>query len=238
MEAKRICGWLRRLLVGLKRGLYAVLGLTAVYLICALIGLIPINNDFEPAAEGIEIFIISNPVHADLVLPLDTGGIDWRALFPGEHFARDTSFATHVAIGWGDRGFFLETPRWSDLRFSTVVRALFWPSPSCLHVSMIDARWLSQARSVRISESQYAVLADYIRSSFARDAAGNKLPVPGAAYAGHDAFFEARGAYHVFNTCNCWVARGMGRAGLRAPWFAPFPKTVWLYLPRHERAGA
>ncbi len=231
MDAKWLGRGLRRLWVGLKRGLYALLGLTAAYLVCVLIGLIPINNDFEPTPDGIEIFIISTAVHADLVLPLDAGELDWRAVFPAEHFAGDISYATHVAIGWGDRGFFLETPTWSDLRASTVVRALFWPSSSCLHVGMVDARWLGNARSVRISESQYADLVRFIRASFVRDAGGDKIPIPGAAYGGHDAFFESHGNYHMFNTCNCWVARGMCRAGIRAPWFAPLPKTVWLYLP-------
>jgi uncharacterized protein (TIGR02117 family) len=227
----RTMNWIKRPLRWLKRALQVVLALLVFYALCVLVGLIPVNNGFQPAPEGIEIFIISNPVHADLVLPIRTSTIDWRDEFPSRCFAQNTDFATHVAIGWGDRGFFLETPTWSDLKVSTAAKALFWPSETCLHVAMTDARWLQDARSVRISEQQYAALVRYVRSSFALNAEGETVPIIGAAYAGNDAFFESHGTYHCFNTCNCWVARALRAAGVRTPWFAPLPKTVFLYLP-------
>ncbi len=202
-----------------------------MYLLIALLGLIPVNNDFEPAADGIEIFVISNAVHADIVVPLNAGSIDWRRRFPSELFRGNTTFATHAAIGWGDRGFFLETPTWSDLKVTTAAKALLVPSESCLHVYLTNPQFLtSSRRSVRITPQQYDQLCNFIDSSFKRDDSDNYQPIPGISYSHNDAFFASNWSYHAFATCNCWAGSALRSAGVRCGWFTPLPKSVYLYL--------
>jgi uncharacterized protein (TIGR02117 family) len=204
-----------------------------LYLVIVLLGLLPVNNDFEQAPEGIEIFLVSSPIHADVVLPIETDTINWRERFPADCFSGDTSAATHVAVGWGDRGFFVETPTWADVRMSVVAQALFWPSDTCMHVSLTRADFLADdARSVRISVAQYEQLVEYITASFQRTADGSVIQLDDASYGPHDAFFRAEGTYHCLNTCNCWTGRAMQAAGIRTGWLTPLPKTVYLYLPQ------
>lgn len=225
-------GWWRRLRSGFLRALLGGVVATAAYFLVVLLGLIPVNNDFQPTPDGIEVRLISTDVHADFVLPIATDVIDWREVFPPGAVSGDVSRATHVAIGWGDKGFYIGTPRWEDLRLSTACHALFWPSSTCLHVTYTEADLLPDGgRSVRLSREQYARLAEFIRSSIAPGPDGKPQPIRGAAYGFQDAFFEARGSYHVFNTCNCWVGRGMRSAGLRTGWFTPLPRTVLWWLP-------
>ena len=71
----------RRLLRVLKRCAWGFLLLLTLYAIILLAGLIPVNNRFKPATGGITIAIVSNAVHAELVLPIRTDLVDWR-----EHF--------------------------------------------------------------------------------------------------------------------------------------------------------
>lgn len=202
------------------------------YLMIVLIGLIPVNNDFQPTPGGIEILFVSNAVHADIVLPINTESINWREHFPANCFSGDTSRATHVAIGWGDQGFYLETPTWADLRFSTAANALLWPSDTCLHISFYTADPQSDsARSVTISAAQYERLVQFINSSFRRDEDGSIIQIGNEAYGTNDAFFQAHGIYHCCNTCTCWVGKAMRSAGIRTGWFTPLPKTVFRYLP-------
>ena len=204
----------------------------AFYFSVVLLGLLPVNNAFEPTADGIEIFLISSAVHADIVVPVKTDVLDWRKFFPARAFAGDATAATLAAIGWGDRGFFIATPTWADLQLTTAAKALFWPTAACLHVSLIARDSLpADAKSVKISTAQYEQLTAYIRKSFRVDRAGSPLQIPNAAYGPRDAFFEARGKYSCLNTCNSWVGRAMQAAGLRAGWFTPLPKTMFLYLP-------
>lgn len=205
--------------------------LALLYFGIVLLGLIPVNNGFREPAEGVEILIVSSSVHADIVMPIRAGEVDWRAWLPEGCFRGDTSAATHVAIGWGEKGFFIGTPTWSDLRVSTAAKALFWPSGSCMHVTMTSARQGPSARRVTISREQYGRLVEAVRGNFARDAAEQLAPISDSAYWSNDAFFEARGVYHCLNTCNSWAGRCMRAAGIRTAWLTPLPKTVFLYLP-------
>lgn len=227
-EPRRLRRWWRR---ARRTGLVLAAGPLA-YGMIVLIGLVPVNRDFEPAPEGIEIRIVSTAVHADVIVPLVTDEFDWLRLFPRDLFRADTHFATHAAIGWGDRGFFLETPTWDDLTLSTAARALLWPTDSCVHVTMTRAeRWRGQGRTVRISRQQYRKLVEFILDSLVRDADGSVRVIPEITYGNHDLFVEARGRYHCLHTCNSWVGQAMRQAGIKTPWLTPLPRTMFLWLP-------
>lgn len=201
------------------------------YVVVLVIGLIPVNNSFVPADDGIEVFLTSNAVHADIIVPKTTEVVDWAAKFQGAEFSRDISDATHVAFGWGDRGFFLETQTWDDLKLSVAANALLMPSESCLHVSFVGpVFYYPNAASVKISPAQYQSLVDHIDRTFVVGDSGSYVQIPGYAYSDRDAFFRGKGRYHLLNTCNSWVGRGLKSAGVRAPWFSPMPKTPFLYL--------
>jgi uncharacterized protein (TIGR02117 family) len=215
-----------------RRAFLLALAIPAVYGVIVLIGLLPVNNGFESAEEGIEIRVISTAVHADLIVPLVSEEIEWLEHFPRELFAGDTGFATHVAIGWGDRGFYLETPTWADLTFSTAARALLWPTDSCLHVTLTRGEyWRDRGRVVRISRAQYREMAEFVLSQLKRGPRGEVLVVPEITYGEDDVFLEARGRYHALNTCNSWAGRAMRSAGIRVPWLTPLPRTMFLWLP-------
>lgn len=226
---KRVAGRLRR---AVRVVMLALLATLVAYGLIVAVGLVPINNDFRHAEEGIDVLVVSTSIHADFVMPIASDVVDWRNEFPPEAFAGEVSDASHVAIGWGDRRLFIETPTWSDLTAGTLVNALLWPSPTCLHVQMIDEPVQTEGvRALRLSEEQYSRLVDYIRASITRDAAGNSIVVPNASYDTFDAFFEAEGSYHPFRTCNCWVQGGLSAAGVRTGWFTPLPQSVQLWIP-------
>lgn len=216
------------------------LALTLVvgYLVLVLIGLIPVNNDFQTCREpdGVTIYVVSNPVHADLILPMVTEEQDWRTEFPASDFASGRNDWSHISIGWGDRGFYLETPEWKDLKLSTTANALLWPSRTVMHVQGATKPTGAGARAVCISPRAYRELVEFISASFAAERGSR--PTLGHAYNRWDAFYEARGRYHVFNTCNCWVGRALKTSGVRVPWFAPLPKTVLWYLPKSDNRSA
>ena len=113
--------------------------LVIFYFGVCLIGLIPVNNEFSESPDGVEIFVTSNAVHAEIIVPVTNATFDWRLIFPAEEFPSDVTNATHVAIGWGDRGFFLQTPTWNDVTLSTAANAAFLPSSTCVHATMVSA---------------------------------------------------------------------------------------------------
>jgi uncharacterized protein (TIGR02117 family) len=208
-----------------------VLLLLALYFLVALVGLIPVNNDFEPTADGVEIMVNSSTYHSDLVLPIRNETVDWSQHLPASDFTGDVSRATRVAFGWGNKEFYVDTRTWADVKMGTLFRTVFWPSATCLHVEMWDESYVPDGASkTRISQEQYRRLVEYILGSFRRDEGGRFLRIEQGAYGADDAFYHAQGSYHAFNTCNCWVGGGLKSAGVRTGWFTPLPKTVSLYM--------
>ena len=220
---RRLLRWLKN---GFKWPAYAVL----VYLAILLVGLIPVNNDFVPTEGGVKLYLVSNAVHTDVIVPKSNQVINWEEEFANCQFAGDISGQTHVAFGWGDQGFFLETKTWDDFKVSTAANALLLPSKSCMHVAFMRPEYVPDAVSVTISEQQYQRLVAHLESTFERDAVGPRIQIAGEAYYQTDGFFAAKGSYHLLNTCNSWVGRALKAAGVKVPWLSPMPKTPMLYL--------
>lgn len=222
-------GWKRRWFRRIRR---FIGGVILLYLLILLIGLIPVNNDFKPATQGIEVFITSNGVHADLIVPIQTDLIDWRDTFPEDCFADNTSGATHIAISWGDKGLFMQMKQWADFKISIILKALFYPSPSYLHVVMQGQPRLNEnVHSVIISKEQYARMVQVIQGCYKVNKVGKPILIPDSSYHQRDAFCEAHGKFHCLNTCNSWVGSVMRKSGIKAPLLTPLPKSMFMYLP-------
>lgn len=202
----------------------ALLAIVALYFgSVAVLGAIPVNADFAPAADGVELCLRSNGVHSDFVLPTRSPAIDWRTQHPSVDFPRIAGARDRIAFGWGDRQFYLETPTWADLKISTALVAVSGLGHAALHVEYLDHRPAGERTAcTRLSEAQHQALVDYIQSSFQRDAEGRVMRIDAPGYGSADAFYEAQGAFSLFVTCNEWVRRGLSASGIRAPAWAPF----------------
>ena len=214
-----------------RRSATVFFGVPIFYVVCAIVGLIPVNQDFVPTENGVSIFVYSGSVHSDIIVPVGNSVINWREIFPDDQLTANLRHATHVSIGWGDRGFYLDTPEWKDLTASTAAKAILIPSRTVMHVQYErHPRTNAERKSVTISNEQYQKLVEYILRSFDRDEHGEFRRIE-FAYGKDDAFYEARGSYHAFRTCNCWVSDGLQHAKIKTAWFTPFPRTVLWYLP-------
>jgi len=214
------------------RGLGLVAGLLVLYALAALVlGLVPRNPGFVEPADGVEIHVRTNGVHADLVLPTRWDGIDWSAEFPVRDMSRLVAPASWIAFGWGDRGFMLTTPTWADLRPGTAFIALSGLGQGAMHVEYLESPGAYDARRVRLSAEQYRRLTAFIRDSFVRDAGGAVRRIDAAGYFGTDAFYEAVPTYTFWFTCNEWTRRALAAAGVRTAWWAPFDIAVMHHLP-------
>ena len=129
-----LCRWLRRAVIAA-----ALLVLATLLYVAAGFGLawIPTNTGFRPDRNGVEIAVVHNGLHADLVLPLQTPQHNWWELLSPEDFLCDVSEFRYVSFGWGNRAFYLETPTWSDVRAITVAKALIGIGDSALHVDLL-----------------------------------------------------------------------------------------------------
>ena len=231
---------LRRLV---RRAFWATSGGAAIYGSFLLLGFVPLSwhANPPPPGDGVTIFVRSNEIHTDLVLPVacDNPVIDWRQRFPPAHFARDVQLDRFVAVGWGNRAFYVETPTWADFKISTAAGALFWPSETVLHVEYLyDAAAGDDFRAVRLSRDQYRELVEFVVSSIGEpDERGAAQPATSITYGSSDRFYIATGRYHLFNTCNQWTGRGLSRAGVPVGIWTPLKPHVLCWLPESNQTG-
>ena len=145
----------------------ALIIVAATYVTAAIaLGAIPVNSSFEEAPEGISIYVRTNGVHAELVLPTRAASVDWSAEHPSAHMRSLAEPLEWIAFGWGDRGFFARTPTWADLRPGTALMAVSGLGPGAMHVEYIESPRAYKAREIKISAEQYARLVAFIRASF------------------------------------------------------------------------
>lgn len=216
----------------------AMIGLPLVYIAAAVVlGLIPVNRQFAPARDaGVLVYVRTNGVHADLVLPAHSP-YDWSREFPLHEIVDAERLPTlagfdWIAFGWGDRAFYLETPHWRDLRPGIALNALAGRGPAAMHVEYLARPQDYRSIRVAVDARQYAKLVAYVRAGFAHDREGNPVRIDHPGYFATDAFFEGTGHYSPWFTSNEWVRRGLADAGVRAPLWAPFD--VALFRQLHE----
>jgi uncharacterized protein (TIGR02117 family) len=221
----------------LRAGLFALVALLAIplaYVLAALVGgLVPVNAGWEEPEQGVTLFIRTNGVHTWIMVPAVTPEMDWRPLAPAAHIARPDLSGDYLAIGYGNREFYLNTPRWADLRADTALKAVFGRGRSLVHVEHERAvRADEYQQPLVVTREQYRRLAEHIARSFERDAAGRTKPLIGRGYGELDVFYEGAGPYNAFYTCNEWTGEALRTAGVQIGAWTPLAQSVtWRVWP-------
>ncbi len=188
-----VCRFVRLLLV--------VCGLAAGLSAC---GAAPV----APAPAAYSVHVVNHGWHAGLLLraaDVPAGAWPARADFP------DAAF---LEVGWGNRAFYMaaDPGPWLGLK------AIAWPTPGVLHVVGVDAvpeRFFPGAEILEIGVAPAGLqrLLEHLRQSHAFDAAGRPITLGPGLY-GHSRFYAARERFHLFKTCNVWVAAALQAAGV------------------------
>ncbi|WP_234027117.1 DUF2459 domain-containing protein [Erythrobacter sp. KY5] len=197
---------------------------------------IPRNTSWtepDPTTERtIAILVGTNGIHTEIAMPIITPEQDWRGIFPASDIIASSRDYTHVAVSWGERRFFLETPTWFDVNPVTVVRAMFG-GEGVLHVAhYVRPAPSSDYRVMHLRPAEYRALAAAISAQIAPAETREVLP----GYDTHDVFYTARGTYHLGNTCNQWTSDQLATAGAKIGVWSPFPGGVMKWIADFEPA--
>ena len=91
------------------------------------------------------------------------------------------------------------------------------PSSSVIRVEGFDAEmkdvvaWSGRAARFRLSDVEFIRLCEFIEASLTKDCDGK--PAVASRHGGDVIFFRSPHLYHMFNTCNTWIARALNHAG-------------------------
>jgi uncharacterized protein (TIGR02117 family) len=214
-------------------------GWVLLALLCALVlyfaavwagGRISVNADHRPVASGIPVYLQSNGVHVDLVVPVsaDCACGPGRApvitlLEHGFDAAVPREQWNWIAIGWGSAEFMLNVPTWDELTARVALRAVTGLDGSVLRLSRVrEPAPADDTRRLQLSADEYRRLLAYVR----RDAGSAPEERVSRLAGPEDRFYSATSRYNLFNTCNEWVGKGLAEAGVRTPLWTPFDRQL------------
>jgi uncharacterized protein (TIGR02117 family) len=224
-------------MVKLKKGLKIIgkillgfIGFILLYLASAyILSRITVDEESD-AKDEVAIYILTNGVHTDIVVPVKNKLFDWSKKVLFENTIKKDSTAQFLAMGWGDKGFYLDTPEWSDLKASVAFNAATGLGNTAIHATFYSKMIESKTcKKILISEEQYQRLTKYITESFQKDATGNYINIITTAnYGQNDTFYEANGSYSMFHTCNTWANNGLKSCGQKCCLWTPFDTGIFL----------
>lgn len=203
--------------------------LILLYLGCAwAFSRLTIKSEKHPNPD-VTVYILGNGVHTDIVMPVKTDCKDWSQSILYKNTRNNDTTLQYLAIGWGDKGFYLKTPTWADLKFSTAFNAAFGLSTAAMHATFYKSlKEGDECIKLDIDKEQYQRLITFIENSLQTDSLGQPIVIPTEMrYNKDDAFYEARGRYSLFHTCNTWTNNALKACGQKACWWTPFEDGIF-----------
>jgi uncharacterized protein (TIGR02117 family) len=126
---------------------------------------------------------------------------------------RDFPDAEFLEVGWGDRDYYqMLDPHWT-----IAIKAALLPTSSVLHIAGFSGSIpvyfpYSEIIEIQLTEPGFEQLCRYIATSYAKDTAGNSIPLGSGLY-NTGQFYLSSETYHIFKTCNVWTAKALRTAG-------------------------
>ena len=163
------------ILIHIKRISTCILIFIAMYaLLVSVFSIIPTAKE-KTTEEKIAIYILSNEVHTDIVLPVNSTEINCAIIIPYTNTQKKDTTAKFIAFGWGDKGFYLKTPTWADLKFSKAFKASSGLGNSAIHTTLhYQLSESNNYKRILISSKHYLNLITYIKKTLKLD---NEKPI-------------------------------------------------------------
>jgi uncharacterized protein (TIGR02117 family) len=200
------------------------------FLFAFFFGKIEANRNKTNKPKKYTVLILSNGVHTDIVMPVKNNLVNWNYYFPVSNTKTKQKHNQWIAFGWGDKGFYLNTPTWADLTVSTAFKAATGLSSPALHVTYRDSINIDSSNCIKlkINRQEYKDLRNFIFKSFQKNKNNQAIYIrTNAVYGDNDAFYESTGTYHLFNTCNTWTNDALKSCNQKACCWTPFESGIF-----------
>jgi uncharacterized protein (TIGR02117 family) len=185
----------------------AALALATALAACAPMAAPPPSEvDHGPRVHAVRV--LSNGWHTAILVSREE--VVETGLLPE---ARDFPTAAYLEFGWGDRRYYSA----KEKTIGMTLDAAFVETPAIMHVAARgEAPGPSSKLEVKIvalSALGFQAMIRAIAAHFERPQSGRASPVAAGLYA-DSRFYNAHGAFHLFNTCNTWTARMLSAGGV------------------------
>ena len=211
-----------------------IIGIIILLLLLIPLGtIIPVNRKYQPANNGVAIYLATNGMHTDFIVPTQHSLFDWTTLIDSQPYEKSLTAYPYLGIGWGDWGFYRELDAWENLTPKLAAKTLFNPrTKTLMHITGYDKLPTAERRveKVSITNQQYLALCDFIQTGFEFNDQQEVQLLPNLGYTPNDNFYKGTGAYHYFHTCNYWVNKGLKKIGVRTSLWSPIDRGMFYQL--------
>ncbi len=225
---KPATGYKRYLKLILKSILWFFIGIVGFFVIYGIVAFISSRVTVEGKSEDgkkIVVYLMQSGVHTDFVVPVKNELIDWSEVFPRENTKMNDTNTRFVAIGWGDKNFYMNTPEWSDLTVKTAVYCMTGLGTAAIHATYYyEVPTDKPTVKLYLSEKQYKRLIRYIKKTLVKNETDDAVfikPRNRKVVTDNDAYYDANMRYNVFHTCNTWVNNGLKVCNKKACLWTP-----------------
>lgn len=165
------------------------------------------DDDAEESNGKRTIYLIKYYWHVGILIEIDStalAGIPVLSRFNDYRF---------VDIGWGDEDFFQD----SETDYYNAAKAILFPTESVIKITAHQSdvagiiRWSDFCIKIKVTDNQYSRLLEYINKSFLVE--NDEYFITSSFAEGAIVFYKSVHKYHLFNTCNTWVAEALETAG-------------------------
>lgn len=155
-----------------------------------------------------QVYLVKNYWHTGIMFSVNEELIS--------HIPAISNFAEYkfVDIGWGDEAFYQHP----DPDYLLGAQAILVPTSSVIRMEGKNSslnniiEWSDFSIRFDLSNEQFLKLCKYIENSFEKDEHQN-LFITSTKSSGRITFYKSHKKYHLFNTCNTWVAEALEESG-------------------------
>lgn len=204
------------------------LALPVLYLAASfLLPLVPGPGPDLSGPPAHTIGLLQGPIHTDILFPLTP---ETRARFAFAEAAGvplNHPDARWLLLGWGSAAFYTTAGTYADITASAVLTAATGDDAVIRLDALGPLPPLPNLRFLQLSEAQFQALLTQTTAALSSQ---TRLDHPGLT--GTDAFFPARGHFHLFRTCNVWLGETLRASGIPFGLWTPANWSVTLSLDR------
>ena len=208
-----------------------------IFLTCAFIfSRITIEGNKEKNSIH-SVFLMKSGIHVDFLLPISNEFKDWQEEFPISNTRSKDSTYKKIAIGWGSKDFYMNTPTWDDLTLKIFLISNFGLGSSAIQVKYYTDTLPKDSKitPLKLSDNQYKKLVKYIETSLKRSKSNNSsfiLPKNPKVLTENNSFYDAKQTYSLLLTCNTWINNGLKASGQKACLWTPYAGGIFY---QHEK---
>ena len=154
------------------------------------------------------VYVVKNNLHTGIVFPAESAVTTY--IPAAENFINHK----YIDIGWGDEDFYQDP----DPDYLLGAKAILVPTNSVVRIEGLNStinkivKWSDFSIRFDLNDEQFKNLCEFVNGSFLKNSDKN-LIITSQKNNNRIIFYKSRLKYHLFNTCNTWIAEAFESCG-------------------------